>query len=378
MNLSVDSKKLFAERVTLQTGQGSSSWLQVRLSSKGLGDEQMAELGRFLDDLLPDVDRNSKEEAVWANIELAENVIGSTGLISVLDALDRKHVTCKCIKLYRNKIGDEGGVKLAETVRRQVSAVEEIHLSHNMFSARTLVALCMALGKHEEYPLVGRSRLYIPCWVRMEYNHIARPNEVLEMLRRDGPVTICTADNREDCGPWRCACSSREKTAVPQVHLFTIANQSRRTVLHEDSDLRAEVIRWGGEVKPLVRHDPSVRKAAPAAPSVSLGPRGAVPAKAGSGCSTPTASVANAPPRPSPWDLNGGLKRALTAPPAVGKTTSDSEESGAKTPTYAEEVQRDSSPPPPPPMKESGSNSDFGFSDKESSPAREAASDPEL
>lgn len=196
MNLTADSKKLFTERVTFKTGGASESWLQVKLSSKGLGDEHMAELGRFLDKLLPDVDPNSTEEAVWANIELAENVIGSTGLISVLDALDRKHVTCKCFKLYRNKIGDEGGVKLAESVRRQQSAVEEIHLSHNMFSARTLVALCMALGKHEGYPMVGRSRLYIPCWVRMEYNHIARPNDVLEMLRRDGPVTICTADNR--------------------------------------------------------------------------------------------------------------------------------------------------------------------------------------
>merc|ERR1740130_1268276 len=119
--------------------------------------------------------------------------------------------------------------------------------------------------------MIGRNRLYIPCWVRMEYNHIARPQEVLEMLRQDGPVTICTADNREDCGPWRCACSNRDKAVCPKVHLFTITNQSRRTMLHEDVDMREEIKRWGGDVKPNARLDPSVRKAPP---SVPLGPRG--------------------------------------------------------------------------------------------------------
>merc|ERR1719424_2625669 len=113
--------------------------------------------------------------------------------------------------------------------------------------------------------MVGRNRLYIPCWVRIEYNHIARPAEVLDMLRRDGPCKICTAANREDCGPWRCACSNKTKDAVPKVHLFTIANQSRRMNPNDatDADLQKEIVRWGGVVQP---NAPSVRKAAPAVP----------------------------------------------------------------------------------------------------------------
>lgn len=315
MSSASELKKLFVDRVTLVPG--SSSWLQVKLSGRGLGDDHMTELGRFLDQLLPDPEPNSTEEAVWANVELAENVIGSAGLISVLDALDRHRVSCKCIKLYKNKIGDEGGVRLAQQVSRQQSAVEEIHLSHNMFSARTLVALCMALAKHDGYPMVGRSRLYIPCWVRMEYNHIARPNEVLDMLRQNGPVSICTADNRDDCGPWRCVCANRAKTSVPAVHLFTIAVQSRNRVTpHDDAELREEIRRWGGECKPLA---PSVRKAAPTVP---VGQRGAATPKpvAGTSCTTPTASMANAPPRISPWDNsinNPALRRSITAPATV-------------------------------------------------------------
>lgn len=385
MTSAADLKKLFAERVTLVPGK--DSWLQVRLASRGLGDDEMVVLGKFLNGLLPDVDPSSTEEAVWANVDLAENVIGSNGLISVLDVLDKKRVTCKCIKLYRNKIGDEGGVRLAETVQRQQSAVEEIHLSHNMFSARSLVALSMSLAKHEAYPFMGRSRTYIPCWVRMEYNHIAKPQEVLDMLRRDGPVKICTADNRDDCGPWRCACSDREKKGVPQVHLFTITNQSRRTVLHEDSDMREEIKRWGGDVKPLARLDPSVRKAAPpTAPTIGLGPRGLPPPKAGARAMTPTASAANAPPRQSPWDLNGvGLSRSITAPPSVGRppVEQEIEEDSPKTggSQFGKDISGAGYVPPPPPMapvkSADGNNSDFCFSDKEESPTREAQSDPE-
>jgi|Transcript_111353 hypothetical protein len=383
MSSASELKKLFVDRVTLVPG--SSCWLQVKLSGRGLGDEHMTELGRFLDQLLPDVDPNSSEEAVWANVELAENVIGSAGLISVLDALDRHRVSCKCIKLYKNKIGDEGGVRLAQQVSRQQSAVEEIHLSHNMFSARALVALCMALAKHEGYPMVGRSRLYIPCWVRMEYNHIARPNEVLDMLRQNGPVSICTADNREDCGPWRCVCANRTKNSVPKVHLFTIAVQSRNRVTpHDDAELREEIQRWGGDCKPLA---PSVRKPAPTIP---VGQRGAATPKpvAGTSCTTPTASMANAPPRVSPWDTNGlvnpVLRRSITAPATVGDekhvptTVEDLSSRSAKLEESrsVEEISAgNNSTGAPPSVANEDAGSGCGFSDKDDLPPKEAATE---
>ena len=115
-----DLKTLFAESVVLVPG--SSPWLQIKLSQCGFGDVQMTLLGRFLDDLLPEpVDG----EAICANIDLNDNAIGNAGLTAVLDALERKCVSCKIIKLFKNRISDEGGVRLAQAVRRQTSAVEE-------------------------------------------------------------------------------------------------------------------------------------------------------------------------------------------------------------------------------------------------------------
>lgn len=258
-----DLKSLFAERVVL--APGSTTWLQVRLRGRGLGDGQMVALGRFLDALLEKHSPASGGE-VCASVELAENAIGSAGLTAVLDALEKYRVSCKCLKLYKNKIGDDGGVRLARMVANQASAIEELHLSHNVLTQRTLVAICMAMGKHEGYPQLGRSRLYIPCWLRMEYNHISRPLEVVEVLRRDGEVPICTADIRDDCGPWRCSRAGRSPRGVPKVHLFTISVQSRshRPATTDEAELREEIRRWGG-------------RSGPPAPSVRMAPAGARP-----------------------------------------------------------------------------------------------------
>mmetsp|Transcript_72626 Transcript_72626/g.132749 ORF Transcript_72626/g.132749 Transcript_72626/m.132749 type:complete len:735 (-) Transcript_72626:255-2459(-) len=331
-------KKLFSNHVTLSADQ---QWLQVRLSGKGLGDYEMAELGRFLDGLLPEAE---SEEAVWANVELAENVIGNEGLIAVLDVFEKRRVSCKYIKLYKNKIADFAGVRLAEQVRRQESAVEEIHLSHNMFSAKTLVALCMALAKNDAYPMVGRNRLYIPCWVRMEYNYIAKPMEVLEMLRRDGPVSICTADNRDDCGPWRCHCANRTKQNVPKVHLFTIGVQSRsRNEPKDESELREDIRKYGGSLQPVA---PSVRKA-PSLPTAT-GPRGMPPPGTGA-ARTPTASTNGR----GAWDQSPpALQRARTEPAVIHDAAE------AATPTMYDMTEasaalnqtKEAVVPPPPPL----------------------------
>lgn len=304
-------KKLFAERVNL-----SPSYLQVRLSGRGLGDDQMVMLGRFLDTLFSDAGGPPAGGEVSANIELAENVIGNAGLIAVLASLERNKVSCKCMKLYKNRIGDEGGIRLADVVRRQPSAFEELHLSHNMLTGRTLIAICMALGKHEGYPLVGRNRLYIPCWLRMEYNHIGRPQDVVELLRREGEVPICLADNRDDCGPWRCCQACRTKQGVPKVHLFTVACQCRsRTTNQDDAELREEIRRWGGRTGPPA---PSTRL--PLARAAS-GPASTLAAGTGNSPTRPKAGpAAGANSRPV-WDIHG-IGRSPTAAAAVANGNS--------------------------------------------------------
>lgn len=310
MAASAELKKLFTERVTLSPS-GGTSWLQVRLSSKGLGDDQMVSLGRFLDTMLGSSSGQSGSSGeVCANVELAENQIGSTGLAAVLDALQRHSVNCKCLKVYKNKITDEGGARLAQMVSRQPSSVEELHLSHNMLTGKSLIALCMALGKHEGYPLLGRNRVYIPCWLRMEYNHIARPQDAVDLLRRDGEVPVCTADNRDDCGPWRCSLAGKTKNGVPKVHLFTITVQCRsRVTVQDDTELREEIRRWGGRAGPPA---PSTRLPAARAPTASSGPGGASP----SARVAPTKASGAAPASGGRvWDIHG-LGRGAGGPAA--------------------------------------------------------------
>jgi len=301
---SADLKKLFAERVTL--APGSTTWLQVRLSGRGFGDDQMVALGRFLTTLLGGKSESAPSGGgeVCANVELAENAIGSTGLMAVLDALEKNHVSCKCLKLFKNKIGDEGGFRLARVVANQATAVEELHLSHNALTQRSLVALCMAIGKHDAYPQLGRNRLYIPCWLRMEYNHISRPLEVVEVLRRDGEVSICTAENREECGPWRCSHAGRTTRGVPKVHLFTISVQSRnhRPGIQDDAELREDIRRWGGRAVA-----PSMRLPASRQP---LGASGAAPSPA-SRPSCPKAGL----PTPSPSGRGWGAPHGSAGAP---------------------------------------------------------------
>eukprot|EP00928_Gymnodinium_smaydae_P080290 TRINITY_DN6400_c3_g1_i1.p1 TRINITY_DN6400_c3_g1~~TRINITY_DN6400_c3_g1_i1.p1 ORF type:complete len:823 (-),score=174.34 TRINITY_DN6400_c3_g1_i1:319-2787(-) len=287
-------KKLFADRCSY-----SSSWLQVKLSGKGLGDDQMVALGRFLTELLRGAaagtagGKAEPPREICANLELAENSIGSAGLVAVLDSLQRCNVSCKCLKLYKNKIGDDGGVRLARMIASQASVVEELHLSHNLLTQRSLVALCMTMGKHDGYPALGRNRLYIPCWLRMEYNNISRPLEVVQALKRDGEVSICLAEDRDQCGPWRCIHAGRTQQGVPKVHLFTIHVQSRthRPSPQDDVELREELRRWGvrgGPPPPSVR--PAVARA-PGAPGALPGPAVRPAAKAAPGSApTPTST----------------------------------------------------------------------------------------
>eukprot|EP00971_Amphidinium_carterae_P058004 1147132-Amphidinium_carterae.1 len=109
-----ESKKLFEDAVTVAGG-----WVQIRLSGKGLTDDHILRLVAYLRDVLP-------ETGVWANMDLAENNLTSVGLQSILALLEEKSVMCKCIKLYKNRINDAGGLSLAKYLQKQAEFVEEV------------------------------------------------------------------------------------------------------------------------------------------------------------------------------------------------------------------------------------------------------------
>lgn len=203
--------------------------LQIRLSSQGLTDEQMCEVSDFLDKLL----ESAASKNVCANsIELSENAIGNKGIIAFADVLERHDVHVKCMKLYKNRIGDEGAFRLSDFIKNQVEPMEELHLSHNLLTGLALVSLCLAFHQHryQAYPFRSRSMAFIPCWVRLEYNSIANPKFCLDLLKKETKIRICLAENRDLCGPWRCCHSQMQSKDVPSVHLFAIQNTCRRAV----------------------------------------------------------------------------------------------------------------------------------------------------
>lgn len=315
MTTAATLKKLFEDKVSLRPGSGQR-WLEVRLSGQGLGDEQAIQLGRYLDKLL-----EGDGTEITANVELAENSIGNVGMTAVLDALENAKTHCKIIKLYKNRLGDEAGVRLARFLIAQTSAVEEVHLSHNALTMKSLVALCMALGKHAAYPALGRTRFHVPCWLRVEHNNIARPLETCEALRRDGDVTICTAEDRNNCGPWKCQHSSRTPDGVPKVHLYTITSQktAARPGQDTDAEIREEIRKWGGRAsaapsRPAARRSlsgpTSPRKAATGpAPAAKSGPP-----SANRGWGTPPAGVM-APPAAATREAPASRVQAAQLPP---------------------------------------------------------------
>eukprot|EP00929_Paragymnodinium_shiwhaense_P029260 TRINITY_DN16809_c0_g1_i1.p1 TRINITY_DN16809_c0_g1~~TRINITY_DN16809_c0_g1_i1.p1 ORF type:complete len:810 (+),score=182.43 TRINITY_DN16809_c0_g1_i1:130-2559(+) len=247
-----DLKTLFSETVALSPG--NPCCLHLRLNNKGLADKEAVSLGKYIDGFL--TSRMLADDVeIFCNMDLADNDIGSSGLVAVLTALEKHCVICKCVKLYRNRLGDEGGLRLARTVCSQAGACEELHLSHNSFTWKSLVALCMAVARNDCYPFLSRRdkgnnddrHLYIPCWLRIEQNAIARPLDVVEIIAREGEVDICIPENRDDCNPWKCAYSTEDPYEVPKVHLLSITNQARVSrSTFDEIEVRDEVRRWMG------------------------------------------------------------------------------------------------------------------------------------
>lgn len=245
--MSKEDAALFTDNVTLKSGNPGS--LNVRLGARGLGDERAAALASFLDTLLAGAASKGNTEAlIFANVDLSENAISDKGLTAVLDALSRGSVTCRCLKLHKNRISEGGGARLAEMIKTQRETVEELHLSHNQLTAKSLVQICMAIQKNDNYPAKNeRSWQFVPCWLRMEQNLIAKPLELLDLLRREGSVSFCMADNRDLCGPWRCVCSSQNKTDAPRIHIFAIANSGRGApTSFAEKEMCDIVSKWGG------------------------------------------------------------------------------------------------------------------------------------
>lgn len=314
----------------------SANLLQVRLGAHGLSDDQICDLATYLEKMFKSGDW--KPGSVWANIDLSENSVGDKGLVALLSVLERNAIQVKCLKLYKNRIGDEGGLRLVQLISEQMEPMEEVHLSHNALTGVTLVSLCLAIHRHkyQAYPLRGKQGAYIPIWVRMEYNSISNSTLCVDLLRKEAVVPICLAENRADCGPWRCAHMSNQQKGVPAVHIFSIANQGRsfgRPPAPGESESALRDLIWkttGGSAKAASEAKPTAPangKCAETSPTavwskVAGAPRPGnsgvpppknVPQQAGKVLPPPKSGGYGSYPKPAPEQAQE-LSRAATAP----------------------------------------------------------------
>jgi len=198
----------------------------------------MLELAKYVDTALTSAS-DSDKEGMWVNLELDCNNMGDSGLIALIDVLRSHSVSIRRARLYNNSLTDHGGARLASALRQQDHAVEELHLSHNRFTARTLVALCLTIASERQLSRV-------PCWIRLEHNRIAQPLKVLELLHNHAWISTCMAKNRSLCAPDRCVLCSGRREIIPRVHLFLLASQRHDADnwYVEPAELRGEMLRW--------------------------------------------------------------------------------------------------------------------------------------
>eukprot|EP00927_Polykrikos_kofoidii_P034105 TRINITY_DN28936_c0_g1_i1.p1 TRINITY_DN28936_c0_g1~~TRINITY_DN28936_c0_g1_i1.p1 ORF type:complete len:948 (-),score=148.00 TRINITY_DN28936_c0_g1_i1:252-3095(-) len=100
----------------------------------------------------------------------------------------------RVLKLFKNQIDDRGAAELVKFVEES-TAIQEIHLSHNMLTSEGVWDLVTAAEK-------SRSSDVVPLWLRLERNAIEDPQQLLQKFERD--FSVCGRYDERLCTPRTC------------------------------------------------------------------------------------------------------------------------------------------------------------------------------
>mmetsp|Transcript_39379 Transcript_39379/g.82054 ORF Transcript_39379/g.82054 Transcript_39379/m.82054 type:complete len:275 (+) Transcript_39379:44-868(+) len=115
------------------------------------------------------------EERDFDEVDLSRNLFGLSGLRRIIDFLQQqRHL--RVLKLYRCGLDDEAAELLSKFFL-ECRSLEEVHLSHNRFTAYGAAFLARALERNRDYS-------QIPIWLRLEHNAIEKPEKVLADFER--------------------------------------------------------------------------------------------------------------------------------------------------------------------------------------------------
>eukprot|EP00928_Gymnodinium_smaydae_P031398 TRINITY_DN23054_c0_g1_i2.p1 TRINITY_DN23054_c0_g1~~TRINITY_DN23054_c0_g1_i2.p1 ORF type:complete len:849 (-),score=155.32 TRINITY_DN23054_c0_g1_i2:6-2552(-) len=138
-------------------------------------------------------------------------------------------VHLRILKLYNNRLGDDGAIALAKLLLRLRNPVHELHVSHNGITEKGAAALILALAKHpaEAYPfeIPGKAGSSCGCWVRLEQNAVSNPNGLLEeFFKNEGRCMAIHTKDRSEWGPLRVP-AGVAPDQVPPVFCHMFLNQ---------------------------------------------------------------------------------------------------------------------------------------------------------
>ena len=163
------------------------------------------------------------------NVDLSNNDLGPDGvhvLVSFLRQLQSSSLFLAKLKVYKNRLGDEGAKHLAKYIYEQPSPLHEIHLSHNGIGATGATSLALAVmhNRHSVYPFRrGDKTEYLPCWCRLESNNVKAPTNLVEALKRiENARLVKTTRSMKEWGPTWTPSEYQGMNDFPQIvlHLF--------------------------------------------------------------------------------------------------------------------------------------------------------------
>lgn len=203
-------------------------------------------------------------DAYHIHVDLSNNSIGPAGIKAMVDFMLSTHETGKpiCVrilKLFKNRLGDEGMWHLARLALLQPLPIHEVHLTHNGITSRGAASLLLAFGLHpgNAYPIRVQSKregdLYAGCWCRLERNNVQNAGKLVTALDQIGGVRVLeTRRADKEWGPLRSPSWVKKSQEIPHAVLHMFGDQSGKSPNQAEEPLETMVAQMREDVCSLL------------------------------------------------------------------------------------------------------------------------------
>jgi len=157
-----------------------------------------------------------QQHYTYEEVDFSCNELSAAGLRAVLDLCHRCE-KLRILKLYKNRIDDQGAEGLAELVERCPS-IEEMHLSHNHFSGDGVLKIITAADRY-------RGKHLPPLWLRLEQNDVQNPIQTLKEMMRS--LSVCDRRDERKCTNRVCCWGQKIHLPFFQLQRGTYSGKGR-------------------------------------------------------------------------------------------------------------------------------------------------------